>query len=121
MVARGGFEPPSTDPESAVLPLDDRVYERFNAAIAGRPDLMGDRITIIRHDGLVLAESTVDPETMEATEPFFELVVELTDDSPFEFLNNGAVCEIRFQREYEPLGNLIYRSFLRFSNSIQWK
>ena len=27
-----------------VLPLDDRTsYERFNAAIAGRPDLMGDR------------------------------------------------------------------------------
>ena len=24
-----------------VLPLDDRVYERFNPAIAGRPDLMG--------------------------------------------------------------------------------
>ena len=26
-----------------VLPLDDRTFERFNAAIAGRPDLMGDR------------------------------------------------------------------------------
>ena len=26
-----------------VYPLDDHLYERFNAAIAGRPDLMGDR------------------------------------------------------------------------------
>ena len=40
-----------------VLPLDDRVFERFNAAIAGRPDLMGDRtsLTLVRghdrHDG----------------------------------------------------------------------
>ena len=27
VVARGGLEPPSTDPESAVLPLDDRAIE----------------------------------------------------------------------------------------------
>ena len=29
--------------ENNVYPLDDRLYERFNAKIAGRPDLMGDR------------------------------------------------------------------------------
>ena len=29
-----------------VYPLDDRSYERFNAAIAGRPDLMGDRTSL---------------------------------------------------------------------------
>jgi len=29
-----------------VLPMDDRTYERFNAAIAGRPDLMGDRTSL---------------------------------------------------------------------------
>ena len=28
---------------NSVYPIDDRLYERFNAALAGRPDLMGDR------------------------------------------------------------------------------
>jgi len=35
-----------------VYPLDDRLYERFNAAIAGRPDLMGDRKSLILADGM---------------------------------------------------------------------
>jgi len=35
-----------------VLPLDDRVFERFNAAIAGRPDLMGDRKTLTLYPGM---------------------------------------------------------------------
>ena len=35
-----------------VLPLDDRVYERFNAAIAGRPDLMGDRTSLTLYEGM---------------------------------------------------------------------
>jgi arylsulfatase A-like enzyme len=35
-----------------VLPLDDRVYERFNAAIAGRPDLMGDRRSLTVYPGM---------------------------------------------------------------------
>lgn len=35
-----------------VLPLDDRVYERFNAAIAGRPDLMGDRKSLTLYPGM---------------------------------------------------------------------
>ena len=35
-----------------VYPLDDRVYERFNAALAGRPDLMGDRTTLTLADGM---------------------------------------------------------------------
>jgi len=37
---------------NAVYPLDDRVYERFNAAIAGRPDLMGDRKSLTLADGM---------------------------------------------------------------------
>jgi len=42
-----------------VYPLDDRVYERFNAAIAGRPDLMGDRKSLTLADGMVgLLENT---------------------------------------------------------------
>jgi arylsulfatase len=35
-----------------VLPLDDRTYERFNAAIAGRPDLMGDRTSLTLYEGM---------------------------------------------------------------------
>jgi len=35
-----------------VLPLDDRTYERFNAAIAGRPDLMGDRKSLTLYEGM---------------------------------------------------------------------
>jgi arylsulfatase A-like enzyme len=42
-----------------VLPLDDRVFERFNAAIAGRPDLMGDRKSITLSEGMVgITENT---------------------------------------------------------------
>lgn len=35
-----------------VYPIDDRVYERFNAKIAGRPDLMGDRKSLTLSDGM---------------------------------------------------------------------
>ena len=35
-----------------VLPIDDRTLERANAAIAGRPDLMGDRKSLTLYDGM---------------------------------------------------------------------
>ncbi|MDM0022707.1 arylsulfatase [Variovorax saccharolyticus] len=35
-----------------VLPIDDRSVERFNAAIAGRPDLMGPRTSITLYPGM---------------------------------------------------------------------
>jgi arylsulfatase len=35
-----------------VYPLDDRSYERFNAALAGRPDLMGDRTSLTLAHGM---------------------------------------------------------------------
>ncbi|MEM8668381.1 MAG: arylsulfatase [Planctomycetota bacterium] len=35
-----------------VFPIDDRLYERFNAALAGRPDLMGDRKSLTLADGM---------------------------------------------------------------------
>ncbi len=35
-----------------VYPLDDRVFERFNAATAGRPDLMGDRTSLTISQGM---------------------------------------------------------------------
>ena len=42
-----------------VLPLDDRVFERFNAKIAGRPDLMGDRKSLTLFGGMAgITENT---------------------------------------------------------------
>ena len=35
-----------------VFPIDDRLYERFNARIAGRPDLMGDRKSLTLAHGM---------------------------------------------------------------------
>lgn len=35
-----------------VLPIDDRTVERVNPAIAGRPDLMGDRKSLTLYDGM---------------------------------------------------------------------
>ena len=35
-----------------VYPLDDRVYERFNPKLAGRPDLMGDRKSLTLSEGM---------------------------------------------------------------------
>jgi len=35
-----------------VYPIDDRTYERFNAALAGRPDLMGARTSLTLSDGM---------------------------------------------------------------------
>jgi arylsulfatase A-like enzyme len=35
-----------------VFPIDDRRPERFNAAIAGRPDLMGDRTSLSLYEGM---------------------------------------------------------------------
>jgi arylsulfatase len=36
----------------SVLPLDDRVLERTNAALVGRPDLMAGRTSLIVHQGM---------------------------------------------------------------------
>ncbi|HLF30994.1 MAG TPA: arylsulfatase [Xanthomonadales bacterium] len=38
--------------KNSVLPLDDRSMERFNAAIAGRPDLMAGRTSLTVYDGM---------------------------------------------------------------------
>jgi hypothetical protein len=35
------------------LPLDDRVYERFNAAVAGRPDLLAGRTSLTVYSGMI--------------------------------------------------------------------
>jgi arylsulfatase A-like enzyme len=38
--------------KNSVLPLDDRSFERFNAALVGRPDLMGGRTSLTLHEGM---------------------------------------------------------------------
>jgi arylsulfatase len=35
-----------------VLPIDDRSIERFNPAVAGRPDLIGPRTTLVLYEGM---------------------------------------------------------------------
>ncbi len=43
-----------------VFPMDDRTFERFNAEIAGRPDLMGERRSLTLRPGMIhLMENTV--------------------------------------------------------------
>jgi arylsulfatase A-like enzyme len=39
-----------------VLPIDDRMLERINPEIAGRPDLMGTRTALTLYDGMTIAE-----------------------------------------------------------------
>jgi hypothetical protein len=36
-----------------VLPLDDRAQERFNPAIAGRPDLLAGRTSLTVYPGMI--------------------------------------------------------------------
>jgi hypothetical protein len=38
--------------EHRVLPIDDRLMERLNAKLVGRPDLMGDRTSLTLHAGM---------------------------------------------------------------------
>ena len=35
-----------------VLPIDDRTVERVNPALAGRPDLLGDRKSLTLYEGM---------------------------------------------------------------------
>ncbi len=35
-----------------MLPIDDRLIERLNSKLAGRPDLMGDRMSLTLHAGM---------------------------------------------------------------------
>jgi arylsulfatase len=37
----------------SVLPIDDRVFERINAALVGRPDLMGGRTSLTVYEGMI--------------------------------------------------------------------
>lgn len=60
----------------------------------------------------------VDPSTMMAQEPFFELVIEIDEAQATEFLAHGMVANVRFQRGYESVGWFLYRQVLRFKNNL---
>ncbi len=58
-------------------------------------------------------------ESLEATEPFFELEIKLDPECDANFLKNGMLCEIRFDNDHDSLGTYLYRSLLRFYNQIR--
>ena len=61
----------------------------------------------------------VQGESLEATEPFFEMEIEIESTQVDPFLKNGMICEIRFDNSYDSLGTYLYRSVLRFYNQIR--
>ncbi|MEZ6109216.1 MAG: HlyD family efflux transporter periplasmic adaptor subunit [Pirellulaceae bacterium] len=60
----------------------------------------------------------VDPTTMMAQEPFFELLIEFDEQQATDFLAHGMVANVRFQRGYESVGWFLYRQVLRFKNNL---
>lgn len=64
-----------------VLPIDDRTIERTNAALAGRPDLLGDRKTLVLYEGM---EGMMENTFINIKNKSFSIVAEL--DIP----KNGA-------------------------------
>ncbi len=59
----------------------------------------------------------VDPQTGEATQPYFELAVHLSDD-PARFLRHGMTGYVRLQGAPEPLGLSAMRRLNRFVNKM---
>ena len=78
----------------------------------------------VRHESLThLAGGPipVDAKTKIATEAFFDLTIELNDSAASKFLKQGMVCDIRFGRERQTIGRLLYQSILRFANKVHLK
>ncbi|MCA9243363.1 MAG: HlyD family efflux transporter periplasmic adaptor subunit [Phycisphaerales bacterium] len=80
----------------------------------------------IPHAALTLqggGEIPVSPDTREATQPYFELELSLTDpsstDMTFAKLPIGATGRLNFTGESEPLGRAVWRGLLRFADRIQ--
>ena len=79
---------------------------------------------VVQHESLThLAGGPipVDPNTKMATEAFFNLEIEIEQDRELDFLRQGMVCDIRFERTYQTLGTLVYQSILRFVNKVHLK
>ncbi len=57
-----------------VLPIDDRTIERTNAALAGRPDLLGDRTSLTLYEGM---EGMMENTFMNIKNRSFSITAEL--------------------------------------------
>jgi arylsulfatase len=64
-----------------VLPIDDRTIDRMNAAMAGRPDIMGDRKTLVLYEGM---EGMMENTFINIKNKSFSITAEI------EVPNNGA-------------------------------
>ena len=73
-----------------VLPLDDRTIERTNAALAGRPDLLGDRKSLKLYEGM---EGMMENTFINIKNKSFSITAELDlskDDSHGVILSQGG-------------------------------
>lgn len=60
----------------------------------------------------------VSPDTMMASEPFFEITIEL-DNPPEESLHHGMTALVGFSGKSQTIGQRLYRSVLRFVNKLR--
>jgi arylsulfatase A-like enzyme len=72
-----------------VFPLDDRMFERTNPEIAGRPDLLGKRTNVTLYPGMSLYEHGVAPNLKNKS---FTLTVEL--EVPQDGLVDGVLYAV---------------------------
>lgn len=102
------------------------VYCRFDSnpqsivkGTVGKVSVSGSRV--VRHKALThLAGGfiPVDPDSMEATEPFFEMTIHIDQQPEDLILKSGIACEIRFDQSNQTVGKQLYRSLLRLFNKI---
>jgi hypothetical protein len=71
-----------------VLPLDDRTIERTNAALAGRPDLLGDRTSLTLYEGM---EGMMENTFMNIKNRSFSITADL--DIPREGANGVILSQ----------------------------
>jgi hypothetical protein len=60
----------------------------------------------------------VSPDTMTASEPYFEITVEL-DNPPEQSLRHGMTALVGFSGKSQTIGQRLYRSALRFVNKLR--
>jgi len=59
----------------------------------------------------------LDAQTGEATQPYFELVIDL-DDPPADTIQHGMTGVVRLSATPEPIARRVYRRIIRFSNRL---
>jgi len=73
-----------------VLPIDDRVQERMNAAIAGRPDLMAGRTSLTVYEGMIGMSENVFINVKNQTHTITAVVEVSSDDTQGVILAQGG-------------------------------